>query len=77
MKKRGMVIVSLFVYLFFVIALVASIICFEDGSEARYFAFIIISSGLSMSTLILAILFTRKTPSEMYLEKYGDGQNKG
>ena len=76
MRTRDMIIISAVMYVMFFIALIAVIVVFKDDQNAYMMGMYAVSSGLTLFTIILAVLFLRKTPSEAYMEKYGDELKK-
>ena len=75
MKTRSMILISAAVYSFFVICLIAVVIAYKDDINSLSLGLYVVVSGLTVSTLILAVLFVRKSPSERYEERFGD-ENK-
>ncbi len=76
MKKRNMVVISAAVYSLFVIFLFAALTAFRDNEGALTLAIYIIVSGLSVATILLAMLFIRESPSERYAERFGEDREK-
>jgi len=76
MRTRDMIIISVVMYALFLTALIAVIVVFKDNQNAFMLGLYSVSSGLSFFTIVLAVLFLRKTPSEAYMEKYGDEPKK-
>lgn len=72
MKARSMIIISVAVYGFFTICLIAVLMAYKDDINSLSMGLYIVVSGLTVSTLILAAVFVRKSPSERYEERFGD-----
>ena len=76
MKTRSMIIISAAVYGFFVVCLIAVLAIYKDDTDSLSLGLYIVASGLTASTLILALLFVRKSPSERYQERFGNDEER-
>ena len=72
MKTQSMIIISAVVYGFFVICLFVVIAAYKGDTNSLSLGLYVVVTGLTLSTLILAVLFVRKSPSERYKERFGD-----
>lgn len=70
MNTRTMYVLSFAVYLVFVIALIATLFFFDLEEDSRLMAMYVLSSGLMVCTLILAVVFMRSNASDRYRELY-------
>ena len=72
MNARTMYVLSFTVYLVFVIALIATLCFFDLEEDSKLMAMYVLSSGLMVCTLILAVVFMRSNASDRYRELYMD-----
>ena len=70
MNTRTMYAIAFTVYLVFVAALIASIFLLSGNEGSQLLAMSLLSSGLMVCTLILAVVFMRDKSSERYRELY-------
>ena len=70
MNTRTMYVLSFAVYLVFVIALIATLCFFDLEEDSKLMAMYVLSSGLMVCTLILAVVFMRSNASDRYRELY-------
>jgi multisubunit Na+/H+ antiporter MnhC subunit len=75
MKNRTMYAVAACVYLLFLAALVLVIVCSKD-QDSMVMGMTLVSSGLMVVTLILAVIFMKRSPSERYEELYAKKENE-
>ena len=76
MKPRSMIIISAAVYGFFIVCLIAVLAIYKDDTNSLSLGLYIVVSGLTASTLILALIFLSKSPSERYKERFGNEDEK-
>lgn len=76
MKTRTMYVVATVVYLLFVMALVLVIMLYRNNEDTMIMGLTMLSSGLMVVTLILAVIFLKRTPSERYEELYAKKENE-
>ena len=75
MKNRTMYAVAAGAYLLFLAALVLVIVCSKD-QDSMVMGMTLVSSGLMVVTLILAVIFMKRSPSERYEELYAKKENE-
>ena len=75
MKNRTMYAVAAGAYLLFLAALVLVIVCSKD-QDSMVIGMSLVSSGLMVVTLILAVIFMKRSPSERYEELYAKKENE-
>ncbi len=75
MKTRTMYAVAAGVYLLFLAALVLVIVC-SKNQDSMVMGMTLVSSALMVVTLILAVIFMRRSPSERYEELYAKKENE-
>ena len=75
MNSRTMYVIALAVYLLFVIALIALMMLVSDES-AKLMGMYMLSTGLMVATMILAIIFMRDSNSDRYREMFGDEEDR-
>lgn len=75
MKTRTMYAVAAGVYLLFLAVLVLVIVC-SKNQDSMVMGMTLVSSALMVVTLILAVIFMRRSPSERYEELYAKKENE-
>ena len=70
MNTRTMYVIAFTVYVVFVAALIATIFLLSGNEQSQLLAMSLLSSGLMVCTLILAVVFMRDKSSERYRELY-------
>ena len=70
MNTRTMYVIAFTVYVVFVAALIATIFLLSGNEQSQLLAMSLLSSGLMVCTLILAVAFMRDKSSERYRELY-------
>lgn len=75
MKTRTMYIVAFGVYLLFLLAFAMLVMFYRGNEDAMVMGMSLLSSALMVVTLILAVIFMRRSPSERYEDRYTEKAN--
>jgi len=75
MNTRTMYAIAFTVYALFVAALIVTLFYFHGDEGMQLMAMYALSSGLMVSTLILAVVFMRDKTSDRYRELYMEGDD--
>ncbi len=76
MKTRTMYVVATGIYLLFVMALVLVVMLYRNNEDTMIMGLTMLSSALMVVTLILAVMFMKRSPSERYEELYTKKENE-
>lgn len=76
MKVRTMYVVAAGVYLLFLFVLILLIMVYRGNEDSMVMGMTLLSSSLMVVTLILAVIFMKRSPSERYEELYAKKENE-
>lgn len=77
MKRWVMYFMTLVLFCGFIASLAVVILFIDHGSEAFMLSLYCVSSSFSVCTIIFAVAFSRGRSSELYAERYLNGEDEG